>query len=180
MVSTPALQCGGYAIAADGVRRHFFPDAVRFLDDGLGFFVGEIDVAVQHAIRSVKVAVVGVILDPVRAEHDLFANRFARFFRAVDVLHALRKRRFPRSSRAAAIHSSGRHGPRGHLHARAGHFAIGDGLLDVDIGIHRSFGLQVAHRGEAVRERDLCIACREDRAVREWTASAVARRIPRR
>ena len=49
---------------------------------------------------------------------------------------------------------------------RAGDFPVVDGLLDVDVGVHRAFGFDVTQGGEAVGESDLRIACRQNGAVR--------------
>ena len=38
--------------------------------------------------------------------------------------------------------------------------------FEIDIGVHRAFGFEVAQHGEAMGERDLCIARRQDGAVR--------------
>jgi len=38
---------------------------------------------------------------------------------------------------------------------RAGDFAAVDGVADVDIGVHRALGLEIAQGGEAVVQRDL-------------------------
>ncbi len=134
---------GSDAVAADGVSGDFFADAMRFLDDGFGFLVGEIDVAVQHAIGPVEIAAIGVILDPVRTEHDLFANRFAGFVHAVDILHAGGNLEFPGITKEG-IHTCGSHGPGRDLHVRARNFPVGDGLLHVHVGVHRPFGFEVA------------------------------------
>ena len=48
----------------------------------------------------------------------------------------------------------------------AGDFPVGDGLLDVDVGVHRAFGFEVAQDGKTMGESDLRIARRQDGAVR--------------
>ena len=47
----------------------------------------------------------------------------------------------------------------------AGDFAVGDGFLDINIGEHCAFGFEVAEHSEAMGERDLRIARRQDGAV---------------
>lgn len=60
------------------MHRYFFADAMRFVDDGLGLFVGEIYHRMEHAICFEMVTTVGVVFDPIRSIHRLFAYRFAR------------------------------------------------------------------------------------------------------
>ena len=159
-----SFERSGNAVVPDGVGGDLFPDAMSLVDNGLGFIVGEIDVTVQHAVGRVEVAVVGVILDPVRAMHHLLANRFAGLFDSVDILYAGRHLELPGVAEQR-VHTGGSHGARGHLHVGAGNFAIVDGFLDVRIGVHGAFGLEIAQRRETVGERDLRIARGENGAI---------------
>ncbi len=49
---------------------------------------------------------------------------------------------------------------------RAYDFPVGDGLLEINVGVHRAFSFEVAQHGEAMGERDLRIARCQDGAVR--------------
>ena len=51
------------------------------------------------------------------------------------------------------------------MHARAGHFAVGDRRLYIHVRVHGAFRLQVANSREAVRKRDVRVARGENRAV---------------
>ncbi len=141
------------SIAADRMRRHFFADAVRFVHDGFGFFIGKIHHRMQNPIRFKAVAPVGVILNPVRSVHRLFTHCLARAVGSIHILHSRRHLELPGITKQR-IHSCGGHRTRGHLHARAGHFAIGNRRLHVHV------------RVESVRKSDVCVARRQDRAIR--------------
>src|SRR5262249_29938637 len=143
----------------------FLPEAMRFVNDGSGFFVGEVDLAVENTIGFEVISAIGVILYPVRAVHDLFAHGFANAFNPIRILHAGRYLQLP------GIVEQGIHARRGHgagrdLHARAGHFAASDGLFYVDVGVHGAFGFQVANCRDAVFEGDPRVAGSENGAIR--------------
>ena len=87
---------GGNAIAADGVRRHFLPQPMRFLHNRLRFLIREVHHAVEHAVGLKMVAAVRVILDPIRAIHCLLAHGLARPVHTVDILHARGHFQLPR------------------------------------------------------------------------------------
>ena len=120
-------QCCGDTITADGVRRTLFPKRCVSSTMALASSSLKFTVTVQ-APSAPKVAVVGVVLDPVRAVHDLLAHSFTGTFCTVDILHALRHAELPRIAERA-VHSGGRHGPGCDLHVRAGDFPSGDGGL---------------------------------------------------
>src|SRR5258708_8726035 len=103
-----------------------------FVHDGLGFLVGEIDHAVQHAVGFEVIAAIGVILDPVGTVHDLLADRFAHAVHAVSVLDTLRDDDFPRVAERA-VHAGRSQGARRDLHARAWYFSVIDGFFDVHL-----------------------------------------------
>ena len=120
----------------------------------------------QHAIRPVKVSVVGVVFDPVRAVACLLAHRQPRAFYSVHRLNAVRHVQLPGVAQQW-IHPGGSHGACGHKHARPRHLAPIDGCLHVHVRVHGAFGFQIAHGGEPVRQSDVRIARREDGAVRD-------------
>ena len=94
----------------------------------------------------------------------MLAHGLSGVIRAVHELHAVRHLDLPGIAEQR-IHSRGRHGARGYLHARAGHFTALDGHFHVYIGVHGAFGFEVAERGEAMVERNARIARGEDGAV---------------
>ena len=149
-----------------GVRGHFVPQAMRFIDDRFHLLGVERRDRRQRAVLGDEVRAVGVDLDPVRAVCDLLANRFARFIDPVDDLHAHRIDDAGRVT-ARAVAAGDRHGARGDHHARPVDDAVGDGVLDVDVGVHRPLGLEIAHRREAIVQRDLHCLAGAQRAVRQ-------------
>ena len=80
-------QRSGDPVTADRVRRHFLADAMRFVHDGLCFFIGEIHHRVQHPVGFEVVAAVGVIFDPIGAVHRLLAHGLNCTVGSVHVLH---------------------------------------------------------------------------------------------
>ena len=137
-------QRGCDSVASDGVRGDFLADAMRLVHDRLCFFIREIHHGMQHAVALKMVPAVGVIFDPVGAIHRLFAHGFARAVDSIHILHAGRNLQLPGITKQR-IHSRGSHSPSGHLHARAGHFAVGDCGLHVHVRVHGAFRLQVAN-----------------------------------
>ena len=95
------------------------------------------------------ISAVGVVLDPVRTVHDLFANSFARAIGSVDILDASGKFQFPGIAEQR-IHSGRGHGACSDLHPRARNFAILYGSFDVHIGVHRAFCFDIANRCKPV------------------------------
>src|SRR5262249_52506563 len=98
------------ALLAHAVRGDLVAEAVGLVHDGLGLLVREVRPGVERAVLD-EVAAVGVVLDPVRAVLDLFADRAARVVGAVDHLHALRYLQLPRVAEER-VHAGGRERPR--------------------------------------------------------------------
>src|SRR5579862_4965695 len=117
--------------------------AMRFVDDGLGFFVGEIGNTVQHAVVAVVVAVVGIIFDPVGAVRELFAHGEPGAIYAVDQLHAVGKFDFPVVIEQR-IHAGRGHGAGRGENSGAGNLAAIDSFLHVDVGVHGAFSFKIA------------------------------------
>ena len=68
-------QRGGDAVGPNRVRRNLAAQSMRFVNDRLGFRVGEIHPAMEHGVGTEEVTAVAVILDPVGAVSDLLAHR---------------------------------------------------------------------------------------------------------
>src|SRR5438874_8056052 len=152
------------AVRADGVRRDRTSDPMRLIDDCLRFGVREVDPAVQHAVGGEVVAPVAVILEPVGAVLHLLAHREPRVVDAVHRLHAVGQLELPVVG-GDRIHAGRGHRARRGEHPRTGDLTAIDRVLDVDIGIHRAFGLEIANRREAVLEREPRVTRGEDRTI---------------
>ncbi len=74
-------------VAADRMGGNFLADAMRFVHDGLCFFIRKIHHGVEHAVAFEMVAAVGVIFYPIGAVHRLFAHGFARTVGPIHILH---------------------------------------------------------------------------------------------
>src|SRR6266481_3325582 len=85
MVSAPARRAAAIPSLPIAWAATFLP--MRFVHDGLCFFIGEIHHRVQHPVAFKMVAAVGVILDPIGAVHRLFADGLARAVGSIHVLH---------------------------------------------------------------------------------------------
>src|SRR5262249_17388858 len=132
------------AIPAVRVRGDLDAEAVRLVDDRGDLGGREVDAAADRAIWLAPVdAVVGVQLDPVGAVADLLAYRLARLLRPVDRLHADRHFELPVVAEQR-IHAGRRERTRDDEHPRARHDAAIDRLLEIDIGVHRALGLEIA------------------------------------
>ena len=152
------------AVRADGVRRDRTSDPMRLIDDRLRFGVREVDPAVQHAVGGEVVAPVAVILEPVGAVLHLLAHREPRVVDAVHRLHAVGQLELPVVG-GDRIHAGRGHRARRGEHPGTGDLTAIDRVLDVDIGIHRAFGLEIANRREAVLEREPRVTRGEDRTI---------------
>src|SRR5205807_4822541 len=93
-----------------------------------------------------------VDLDPVRAVIELLARGLARFDRTVDQLRAFRHRDLRRVS-LQVVAAGGGDGARGSEDSRAGNASLIDGLLDADVAVSRTLGLDVADGGESLLQR---------------------------
>ena len=86
--ATEFARCDGpFTVTSNGMRGNFFAEAMRLIYDGFGFFIREVDHAVQLAVRRKVVVAVGVVFDPIRAIHHLFTNGLPRPVDSINVLH---------------------------------------------------------------------------------------------
>src|SRR5207302_4038749 len=93
-----------------------------------------------------------VDLDPVRAMIELLARGLARLDRTVDQLRAFRHSDLRRVS-LQVVAAGGGDGARGGEDARSGNASLVDGLLDADVAVSRTLGLDVADGGESLLQR---------------------------
>ena len=149
----PSFEGGDDAVAPHGMGGHAPIQAMGLVDDRLDLLGSEIHLAAQLAVLHVVIAV-GVELDPVGPMFDLLAHGLANLVRAVHDLDSFRDLELPRITEQR-IHARGRKGPRRDEHPGAGDDAAIDRPLEVGVGVHRAFGLEVADRREAVQERGL-------------------------
>ena len=152
------------AVRSDSVGRGAPADAVRLVHDRPRLVVGEVHPAVQHAVGGEVIAAVRVVLDPVGPVGRLLAHGETRAVHAVHRLDAVRHLDLPVAAHDR-VHPRRRHGARGDEEARPRDLAAVDGALDVHVGVHRPFGLEIAQRGEAVLQGEARVARRENRAV---------------
>ena len=134
--------------AVVGVAGDFDAFEAGFVHDGVGFFHAEIRDADDFAVGREAVAIGAVNFDEVGAVVELLADGFARFLGAVDGLHADGNGNFGRIT-FEAVAAGGRDAARRNFHARAGNQALIDGVANVHVAVHRAFGFDVAHGGEA-------------------------------
>ena len=137
--------------SAVSMARNFFSPAVGFINDRFQFLDRQRRLRNQFAVFSHPGAMGHVDLDPVGAMGQLLAGGFARFDGAVDELCTRGNLSRARSPRAGSRQwwksreSTRRAGP--------GNVSTLDGFFDADVSVACSFGLQVAHRSEALLQR---------------------------
>ena len=142
-----ALQAG----AVVGVAGDVPLPAVRLVDDRLQLLDGQRRLRDEIAVAVEPRAVRHVDLEPVGAVRQLLAGGLARLDGTVDELGAARHADLGRV--AFEVVAAGRRDrQRRHVQARPGDVAALDRLLDADVAVARTLGLDVAQRREALRE----------------------------
>ena len=145
----------------------FLADAVGLTDQRLQLGRAEIHARAQRPPRVVGFVIfaIGIELDPVGAVLRFLAHRLADLVGPVDDLHAFGHLDLPRISEQR-VHAGRRHRTGGDEHARSGDHAACDGGLEIDVGVHRALGFQVADGGEAVHHGGADRNARPQRPVR--------------
>ena len=140
------------AVPCHGVRRDLATEAVGLVDHCLQLGAGEVHPGPQGPFGIVRLVVlaIGIELDPVGAVLHLLADGFSDGVGAVHDLHAFRQVLQLPGVAEQRVRAGRRERARGDEHPRPGDHTAGDGRLDIDVGVHRALGLQVADGGEAV------------------------------